>query len=47
MFEAFYGFARPPFSKTIDTDNLFAASGQKELLVDSVLSCGPPHLPGA
>ena len=31
MFEAFYGFTRPPFSKTIDTDKLFVAAGQKEL----------------
>ena len=31
MFQEFYGFTRSPFSKTIDTDNLFATAGQKEL----------------
>ena len=31
MFQEYYGFARAPFSKTIETDKLFATSGQKEL----------------
>ena len=31
VFQAYYGFARAPFSKTIETDKLFATAGQKEL----------------
>ena len=31
MFLAYYGFTRAPFSKTIETDKLFATVGQKEL----------------
>ena len=31
MFQEYYGFARAPFSKTIETDKLFATAGQKEL----------------
>lgn len=31
MFHEYYGFVRPPFSKTIETDKLFATTGQKEL----------------
>ena len=31
MFQEYYGFARVPFSKTIETDKLFATAGQKEL----------------
>ena len=31
MFQEFYGFTRTPFSKTIETDKLFAAAGQREL----------------
>ena len=31
MFQEYFGFTRAPFSKTIETDKLFATSGQKEL----------------
>ena len=31
MFQQFYGFARLPFTKAIDTANLYHTSGQKEL----------------
>ena len=31
MFQHFYGFARLPFTKAIDTANLYATLGQKEL----------------
>ena len=31
MFQEYYGFTRAPFSKTIETDKLFATAGQKEL----------------
>ena len=31
MFQQFYGFARLPFTKAIDTANLYQTSGQKEL----------------
>ena len=31
MFQEYYGFTRSPFSKTIETDKLFTAAGQKEL----------------
>jgi general secretion pathway protein A len=31
MFQEFYGFTQPPFSRTIATPDLFPAAGQKEL----------------
>jgi type II secretory pathway predicted ATPase ExeA len=31
VFQEYYGFARAPFSKSIETDKLFATAGQKEL----------------
>ena len=31
MFQEYYGFTRAPFSKTIETDKLFATASQKEL----------------